>query len=84
MFFFFFKFNWSRQYNDLDVHINDQELWVQFNSVTQSWLSDSLWPHGLQHARLPCQSGTLGILNISKILDEKMDKESEQIENFRK
>ena len=28
---------------------------VQFSSVTQS---DSLWPHGLQHTRLPCPSPT--------------------------
>ena len=29
---------------------------VQFNSVAQS--CDSLWPHGLQHARPPCPSPT--------------------------
>ena len=29
---------------------------VQFSSGAQ--LSDSLWPHGLQHARLPCPSPT--------------------------
>ena len=27
---------------------------VHFSSVAQSWLT--LWPHGLQHARLPCPS----------------------------
>ena len=32
---------------------------VQFSSVTQ--LSDSLWPHGLQHARPPCPSPTPGV-----------------------
>ena len=33
---------------------------VQFSSVqfSCSVLSDSLWPHGLQHARLPCPSPT--------------------------
>ena len=33
----------------------------QFSSVQFSHLvmSDSLWPHGLQHARLPCPSPTL-------------------------
>ena len=30
-------------------------LWLQFSC---SVLSDSLWPHGLQHARLPCPSPT--------------------------
>ena len=30
-------------------------LSVQFSSV-HSVVSDSLWPHGLQHARLPCPS----------------------------
>ena len=29
---------------------------VQFSSVAQS--SDSLWPHGLKHTRLPCPSPT--------------------------
>ena len=32
---------------------------VQFSSVTQSVVSDSLQPHGLQHARPPCPSPTL-------------------------
>ena len=27
---------------------------TQFRSVTQSCLTQSLWPHELQHARLPC------------------------------
>ena len=30
-------------------------LWVQFS---RSVVSDSLWPHGLQHARSPCPSPT--------------------------
>ena len=29
-------------------------------SVTQSCLCDSLWPHGLQHASLPCPSPSPG------------------------
>ena len=29
---------------------------VQFSSFSCSVMSDSLWPHGLQHARLPCPS----------------------------
>ena len=33
---------------------------VQFSSVqfSHSFMSNSLWPHGLQHARLPCPSPT--------------------------
>ena len=35
---------------------------VQFSC---SVMSDSLWPHGLQHARLPCLSPTLGAYSNS-------------------
>ena len=38
------------------------ELSVQFSC---SVLFDSLWPHGLQHARLPCPSPTLGACSNS-------------------
>ena len=36
---------------------------VLFSSVqfSRSVVSDSLWPHGLQHARVPCPSATPGI-----------------------
>ena len=40
----------------------DNEYSVQFN---HSVMSDSLWPHGLQHARLPCQSQTPGACSKS-------------------
>ena len=30
-----------------------------------SFVSDSLWPHGLQHTRLPCPSPTPGVYSIS-------------------
>ena len=36
---------------------------VQFSSVTQS--CPTLWPHGLQHARLPCPSPTPGACSNS-------------------
>ena len=32
--------------------------WIQFS---HSVVPDSLWPHGLQHARLPCPSPTPGV-----------------------
>jgi len=35
---------------------------VQFG---QSFMSNSLWPHGLQHTRLPCPSPTPGVYSIS-------------------
>ena len=38
--------------------------------ISCSVVSDSLWPHGLQHARLPCPSPTLGAwlsLRIAKV-----------------
>ena len=43
--------------------VKDREAWhvvVQFSSVqfNRSVMSDSLRPHGLQHARLPCPSPT--------------------------
>ena len=39
----------------------------QFSSVqcSHSVVSDSLWPHRLQHARLPCSSPTLGVYSNS-------------------
>ena len=41
-------------------------LWILIESIssvqfTRSVVSDSLWPHGLQHARLPCPSPTPGV-----------------------
>ena len=36
--------------------------WFQFN---HSVVSDSMWPHGLQHARLPCPSPTPGAYSNS-------------------
>jgi len=41
-------------------------LWILIESIssvqfTHSVVSDSLWPHGLQHARLPCPSPTPGV-----------------------
>ena len=36
---------------------------AQFSSVTQLCLT--LWPHGLQHARLPCPSPTPGVYSNS-------------------
>ena len=40
---------------------------VQFN---HSIVSDSLWPHGLQHTRLPCLSPTPGVYSNSCTLNQ--------------
>ena len=47
-------------------HLSYQEdpFSVQF-SFSHSVVSDSLWPHGLQHARLPCVSPTPGACSNS-------------------
>ena len=41
---------------------------VQFSC---SVMSDSLWPHGLQHARLPCPSSTPGVYSASYPLSQR-------------
>ena len=41
---------------------------IQFSSVAQSCLT--LWPHGLQHARLPCPSPTPGVYSNSYPLSQ--------------
>ena len=43
-------------------HITWRDASVQFS---RSVVSDSLWPHGLQHARLPCPSPTPGAYSNS-------------------
>ena len=42
---------------------------LQFSSVqfSRSAVADSLQPHGLQHARLPCPSPTLSLLKLMSI-----------------
>ena len=43
------------------------DLTVKWSSVqfSHSVVSDSLWPHGLQHVRLPCPSPTPGVYSNS-------------------
>ena len=40
-------------------------FWCLVNQFSGSVVSDSLWPHGLQHARLPCPSPTPGAYSNS-------------------
>ena len=37
------------------------ETLIQFSQFCHSVMSNSLWPHELQHARLPCPSPTAGV-----------------------
>ena len=39
--------------------------WKQLSLLSHSVMSDSLWPHGLQHARLPCSSLSPGVCSNS-------------------
>ena len=51
------------------VGIYKPKLLVQFSSVqfSRSVVSDSLWPHELQHARPPCPSPTPGVHSDSSL-----------------
>ena len=44
-----------------------ERIWLAMNSVqfSRSVVSDSLWPHGPQHARPPCPSPTPGVYSNS-------------------
>ena len=46
----------------LSMEFSRQEYWSGFSS---SVMSNSLWPHGLEHARLPCPSPTPGAYSKS-------------------
>ena len=45
------------------MHVNSTWSVIQFSSVqfSRSVVSDSLWPHELQHSRPPCPSPTPGV-----------------------
>ena len=54
--------------NDINLHRINIINWIICTSSIQlshSVESNSLWPHGLQHARLPCPSPTLGAYSNS-------------------
>ena len=51
----------------LDSHNREREVSVQFS---RSVVSDSLQPHGLQHARSPCPSPTPGVYSNSCLLSQ--------------
>ena len=46
----------------LDVHIHLNRSYINgFSSGSCSVMSNTLWPHGLQHARPPCPSPSPGV-----------------------
>ena len=58
--FFFWFSQWHHHLSGLSFQ---KSRYHQFSSVTQS--CPTLWPHGLQHARLPCPSPTPGACSNS-------------------
>ena len=44
---------------------------IQFSQFSHSVVSDSLWPHGLKHARPPCPSPTPGAYSNSCPLSQR-------------
>ena len=64
--------------NKYHKHESDQKtsqkntnVWVHLSvHFSRSVMSDSLWPHGLQHARLPCSSPALGAYSNSCLLSQ--------------
>ena len=55
---------WRRLYEKKKGLISYTKCW-HFNSVQLLSLSNSLWPHGLQHTRTPCPSPTHGACSNS-------------------
>ena len=48
-------------------HLKSKKIWHQAETLCCcccSVVSDSLWPHGLQHTRLPCPSPSPGVAQI--------------------
>ena len=63
---YYYEYIWNTfcsSYEKNSLEVNS----VQFSSVqfSHSVVSDSLWPHGLQHARPPCPSSTPGVYSNS-------------------
>ena len=46
-------------------HQAPTQRWSRYCQFSRSVVSNSLWPHGLQHARLPCPSPTAGVCSNS-------------------
>ena len=61
------KKTWVHKHKDMMFTWEDSIFTRQFNSVqfSHSVVSNSLWPHGLQHSRPPCSSPTRGVYSNS-------------------
>ena len=65
--------NWTEWCSMLQNAIDAIEIFLKYNNIclfykfqfSCSVVSDSLWPHGLQHARFPCLSPTPGAFSNS-------------------
>ena len=57
------SFYWNEPPAEPFVSSSDEVIHIQFSSVqfSCSVVSDTLWPHDLQHARPPCPSPTPGV-----------------------
>ena len=49
----------------LIIELENGHMYTTFIQFSYSVVSDSLWPHGLQHTRLPCPSPTPGLYSSS-------------------
>ena len=58
---------YTEKYKTLPKEIKKTKLMEAYDSVQLSCsvVADTLWPHGLQHTRLPCPSPTPGACSIS-------------------
>ena len=69
-------------------HINKKKkknhmiLTISSVQFSRSVVSNSLWPHGLQHARLPCPSPIPGVCTNSWIITTDAEKASDKIKHL--
>ena len=54
----------------LDKDMSLRKIWMSSVQFSRSVVSDTLWPHGLQRARLPCPSPTPGACSDSCPLNQ--------------
>ena len=57
--------NWMIQvFPQVAVVTLGRDIYASVSQFSRSVVSDSLWPHGLQHTRLPCPSPTWSLLKF--------------------
>ena len=57
---------WGTLYYNSSAYSNQYISCVRSDQITRSVMSDSLWPHELQHTRPPCPSPTPGLHSDSR------------------